>query len=129
MEERLIDAISQITRINEKGLQSLWNDVDALTLENQPEVKDLFKVKKYIELLKFSGTDEDLFAQISEDKVFKFRFTEIERLLSQRNQIASSIDEANPDTPDEVAEEETVSSFSSFFGLNSSQYYFSAVNS
>ena len=81
-------------------------------------MKDLFKVMKYIELLKFTGSDEDLFASISEDKVFKFKFTEIERLLSQRAVIASNVEKPT-DTQDEVAEEETVSSFSSFFGLNS----------
>ena len=74
MEERLINAISQITRINKNGLESLWSDIDALTVQSQPEFGDLFKVKKYIELLRFEGSDDDLFAKISEDKVFKFRF-------------------------------------------------------
>ena len=82
MEERLINAISQITRINKNGLESLWSDIDALTGQSQPEFGDLFKVKKYIELLRFEGSDDDLFAKISEDKVFKFRFSEIERLIS-----------------------------------------------
>ena len=39
-------------------------------------------MKKYIELLRFEGNDDDLFVKISEDKVFKFRFSEIERLIS-----------------------------------------------
>ena len=121
MQERLIDSISQITRINNNGLESLWRDIDALTLENQPEVKDLFKVKKYIEFLKFEGNDEELFAKISEDKIFKFRFSEIERLISQREQIAANAKKA--ETPDEAQEEETASSFSSYFGLNAIQYY------
>ena len=116
MQERLIDSISQITRINGNGLESLWRDIDALTIENLPEVKDLFKVKKYIELLKFEGTDEDLFAIISEDKVFKFRFSEIERLIAQREKIAESKNKA--ETPDEEKEEEPASGFSSYFGLN-----------
>ena len=100
MQERLIDAISQIDRINKNGLESLWKDIDSITLENEPELKDLFKVKKYIELLKFDGTDEDLFAKISEDKIFKFRFTEIERLISQREKIATN--EKKAETPDEA---------------------------
>ena len=32
MEDRLINAISQITRINKNGLESLWSDIDALTM-------------------------------------------------------------------------------------------------
>ena len=100
MQERLIDSISQIDRINKNGLDSLWRDIDSITLENQPELKDLFKVKKYIELLKFDGTEEDLFEKISEDKIFKFRFTEIERLICQREKIAAN--EKKAETPDEV---------------------------
>ena len=34
MENRLISAISQITRINKQGLESLWNDIDALTMQS-----------------------------------------------------------------------------------------------
>ena len=55
---------------------------------------------------------------ITENKVDKFQFTEIDRLLAQREQIRK-----NKDKP---AEEEKVDddSYASYFGLNAASNYF-----
>ena len=78
-------------------------------------------MKKYIELLRFEGNDDDLFVKISEDKVFKFRFSEIERLISQRSQIAANLERG--EQKEDEKEAESSGGFASYFGFNSIQYY------
>ena len=71
-------------RINKNGVQSLANDIDQLAASNLPELGDLPRVKKYIQLLKHVDHDDSLFSSIAEDTVLKFKFSQVERLLIQR---------------------------------------------
>ena len=84
LEEALIDSISKIVRLNRHGVQSLANDIDQLASANLPELEDLPRVKKYVQLLRHVDQDDSLFSLIAEDPTLKFKFSQVERLLIQR---------------------------------------------
>lgn len=78
LEEALIEAISKIVRINRSGVQSLANDIEALSKSGIAELGSVSRVKKYIKLLSHQDDAEDddgFFSAIAEDTGLKLKFS------------------------------------------------------